>query len=80
MNLSRVDVWAAIAYLAGPQLMATAVAFGSAWPDHGKQIVAVAGGIVFSAGLILRLFNNQTGAPATSIVQGATVVSSKSVS
>lgn len=57
-NMHKIDVLAGLSYLAGPQLTTVALAFGDAWPGHDKQIVAVAGGIVFSAGLLARLFRN----------------------
>lgn len=54
----KVDMFALYAYLAGPQLTTVAVAFGDAWPAHAKIFVAIAGGIVFSAGLLARLKKN----------------------
>lgn len=62
---NAVDMLSALAYLAGPSTMTVASAFGDAWPGHAKAIVALAGGIVFSAGLLLRLFKNRTGTPTT---------------
>jgi hypothetical protein len=55
---NRLDIAAALSYLAGPGLMTAAVGFGDAWPAHAKAIVAITGGVVWVAGLLSRLFKN----------------------
>jgi hypothetical protein len=74
MTTSKIDIAAGLAYIAGPSTLGLVSAFGEAWPTYGKIAAFVGGSLVLSAGLILRMFFNQTNAPATSVVAGAPIV------
>lgn len=57
---SRVDLWSALAYIAGGGLASTAVAFATVAPHYQVQILAFSAIVVGVAGLLIRLFKNPT--------------------
>jgi hypothetical protein len=57
---SKIDIAAGLSYLSSGVLATVAVTIGDAFPDHVKQIVAVAAIITLFAGLGTRLFKNPT--------------------
>jgi hypothetical protein len=72
--MKAVDITAALSYVAGGGLAAAAVASSAAFPQYSAKILAYSSIGVALAGLLLRLFFNKTGAPATSVVADAPIV------
>jgi predicted benzoate:H+ symporter BenE len=61
VNLNRVDLYAALSYVAGGGLAATAVGIATFAPHYQVQILAGSAIVVGISGLLVRLFNNKTG-------------------
>ena len=56
MNLSKVDIYAALSYVAGGGLAASAVAISTIAPHYQTQILAGSAIAVGLSGLLARLF------------------------
>lgn len=78
MNLKAVDWISILTVVAGLAGTGALGAFGSsidAWaPGWGTKTVAVLSSVSLGAGILLRIFTNKTGAPATAVVADAKVV------
>lgn len=75
MKLSHpVDISAVLGYIAAGGLAAFAVPLGTLFPEHGTQIVQSIALATAAASAIIRIFYNQTDAPATSVAQGAPII------
>ena len=64
-----------LSFVASGGLATLLAAVGGAFPSQTQKIVAVGAIITALAGVLVRLFANPTGAPATAVVQDAPVVS-----
>lgn len=58
--MSRIDVYAAISYLAGGGLIIAATGLAQLVPAQATKITAISGIVVGLAGLLLRLWHNPT--------------------
>jgi hypothetical protein len=75
VKLKAVDIVAGLSYVASGGLAAAFVAVSQAYPKDSTAILgygAIATGL---AGLLVRLFSNKTGSPATSVIANAPAVS-----
>ena len=69
-----IDIGAALSYVAGGGFAAAAVTTSTAFPAYSSRILAYSSIAIALAGLLVRLFFNKTGAPATSVVADAPIV------
>lgn len=74
-GLHHVDIVALASFLGSGALVTVAAAFGKAWPAHADQAVFYAAAASALCGCIVRVLGNPTGRSATSIVEGAPIVS-----
>ena len=65
---NKIDLYAALSYVAGGGLAATAVAVSTLVPHYQVQILAISAIVVGLSGLLARLFKNPT--PPTPPTQG----------
>jgi hypothetical protein len=72
MNLSRIDLYAALSYVAGGGLLVIATGLGALVPQYQTKILAISGITIGLAGLLVRLLKNPSPPAGTTAVVAPT--------
>lgn len=74
MKSKWIDLGAGLSYIAGGGLAVTAIGLSTAFPTYSTKILAWSGIAIGTAGLLVRLFFNRTGAAAPAVLESAPVL------
>lgn len=72
--MKQIDWLAAIGYIASGGGAIVVTALSTAFPNEAVKIIAFGSIAVFTASILVRLYNNKTDKPATSIIENAPIV------